>query len=632
MNTVFPVTLEIPSSTGEKSTPRFLQAFTRDVSAGGLCLEFKSSDATIEEFFQSSDASVALTIEVPFAKRPIQAVARVAWFRKQEEFLPHRCLIGVSYTQIDEPSKSRLIRYAKRLLWIPRVTIVAGVLLIGVLVVLFVHDQKLIAQNKAIVNRLVESAEKESGISSRLQTLQKQEAALEHQLAISGQKIQNLEASAASMAEQSAQEKEAYQKDLSESLEKQKKIDEELKRISEDKGQLEMRYEKVKKEGAQIEWTGLQQMVEWIGTHRNLHTGLVASFEGDASLEDWAFTYDQSLACQVFLLFDDPKSAEAILSFYDEKAQRSGGAYYNAYDAVGGQMEEGIVHTGPNVWLGIAALQYEHRVKDGRFLPLAKRIGSWIMDNQDPEGGLKGGPTVDWYSTEHNLDAYAFLKMLNQETGDPRYTEAADKVLGWIKKYAYTTRPQRMNRGKGDATIATDTFSWAIAALTPATLRGLSLDPEEIMQFAETHCEVSVNYTRPGGKSAVARGFDFAKAQNIGRGGVISTEWTAQTIVTYQILSTYFNALGEKEKASRYLQKARFYLSELQKLVITSPSRTGQGRGCLPYASADNVDTGHGWRTPKGQRTGSVSGTAYGIFAWVGYNPFSFDNPVKKAS
>jgi len=107
---------------------------------------------------------------------------------------------------------------------------------------------------------------------------------------------------------------------------------------------------------------------------------------------------------------------------------------------------------------------------------------------------------------------------------------------------------------------------------------------------------------------------------------VISTEWTAQGIVTYRILSNYFNGLGKQAKALDYREKANFYLNELQKLIITSPSRTGQGRGCLPYASMDNVDTGHGWRTPKGSRTGSVSGTAYGIFAWVGYNPFSLEN------
>ena len=106
-------------------------------------------------------------------------------------------------------------------------------------------------------------------------------------------------------------------------------------------------------------------------------------------------------------------------------------------------------------------------------------------------------------------------------------------------------------------------------------------------------------------------------------------------IVAYQILGDYFKALGDPDKAALYADKSNFYLNELQKLIITSPSRTGQGRGCLPYASIDNVDTGHGWRTPRGMRTGSVAGTAYWIFARVGYNPFDLNNSndlLKKTS
>jgi hypothetical protein len=368
-------------------------------------------------------------------------------------------------------------------------------------------------------------------------------------------------------------------------------------------------------------------MYEWLKSHRSLKTGLVASFEGDPGLEDWAFTYDQSLACQTFLVFGDMKPAAAILDFYNTRAVTAGGAFFNAYDTLDGSAKENIVRTGPNVWIGIAALQYEKRTHDGRFLPLAKRIGEWTLGQQDSEGGVKGGGGVGWYSTEHNLDAYAFFSMLYEMTGEAHYDEARVKTLAWIKKYAYTTKERRMQRGKGDATIATDTFSWAVAAIGPAKLAEAGLDAEEIMAFAEKNCEVTVDYVLPNGKPDKVRGFDFAKAGNVGRGGVISTEWTAQVIVTYRVLASYFRATGQPDKAAAYEAKAAVYKNELQKLVITSPSRTGQGRGCLPYASTDNVDTGHGWRTPKGKRTGSVAGTAYGIFAWVGYNPFDLRNP-----
>ncbi len=412
-------------------------------------------------------------------------------------------------------------------------------------------------------------------------------------------------------------------------LEKQKDLSERLKNIDSGQARLETDYSDVQKSGKVVASAGLRQMYEWIKSHRHVKTGLVASYEGDPALERVAFTYDLSLASQTFLLFGDTANAKEILSFYDKKAAKNDGAFFNAYDTMTGESVESLIHVGPNIWVGIAALQYEHRTHDGQFVGLARRIGDWLIGFQDAEGGLQGGPDFKWYSTEHNLDAYAYFKMLHQLTGDKKYEAAREKVFSWLRKYAYSMAEGRMNRGKGDATIATDTFSWAVAAIGPDTLVKYDFDPEAIMEFAEEHCKVKISYKQPGGKTATTvTGFDFAKAQNVGRGGIISCEWTAQVIVSYRILSDHFAAQGSKEKAVFYKDKADFYLSELQKLMITSPSRIGKGRGCLPYASADNADTGHGWRTPKGVRTGSVSGTAYSIFAWVGFNPFDLNNRV----
>ena len=59
-------------------------------------------------------------------------------------------------------------------------------------------------------------------------------------------------------------------------------------------------------------------------------------------------------------------------------------------------------------------------------------------------------------------------------------------------------------------------------------------------------------------------------------------------------------------------------------MIISSLSAFGQGNWCLPYASQENIDTGHGWRTPKGDKTGSVAATAYTIFAISEFNPLMF--------
>jgi hypothetical protein len=92
-------------------------------------------------------------------------------------------------------------------------------------------------------------------------------------------------------------------------------------------------------------------------------------------------------------------------------------------------------------------------------------------------------------------------------------------------------------------------------------------------------------------------------------------------VMAYRIMADYFSRENDPKTAQGYQQKANEYLAELSKMVISSASPSGQGEGCLPYATQEYVDTGHGWYTPKGKATGSVAGTAYTLFAYYNYNP-----------
>ncbi len=596
MSTVFPVEICLIRPDGNPAHSGFLQAFTRDISLAGMCLELKSFGKKIEELLLIENTQIELTINTTFAKKPIRAIGCIAWVRKEEQVLPVRFLLGIHYTHIDPKAQRRIFKHARRLLWVPRLASVLGVAMAGFIIFLIFQEQKLIHENKTLVNRFIESAEKKTSVTKNIYEMEKKRSKLEKELATSYATIEAM---------------------------KRKTIEAELNNLKTGREKLHERYLRLNSETTASESAGLNQMHDWLKSHQNLRTGLVASFEGDPQHENEAFTYDQALASQVFLLLGDTVRAREILEFFaSSQASRGWGGFFNAYNTSDGLPTENLVRIGPNVWIGIAALQYDHRTHEERFLNMAKTIGDWVVSAQDAEGGLKGGQDVSWYSTEHQLDAYAFLMLLHDATKDEKYKKAAEQTLSWIKKYAYSMKDQRLNRGKGDATIATDTFSWAIAAIGPETLKSLEFDPEAIMQFAEEHCEVTVNMRLANGIEMAVTGFDFAKPQNLGRGGVISTEWTAQMVVSYSVLSQYFKSIGYADKAATYLDKANFYLNELKKLVITSPSSTGQGRGCLPYASRENIDTGHGWRTPGGRRTGSVAGTAYGIFAWADYNPF----------
>lgn len=623
MSTVFPVELELENSPGEeKNLSHLLQGFTRDVGEGGLCIELKSFGNSAEKLFATPNALLNITINPSFSSNSIKAQGRIVWSKKTG-LTPAKYFLGVEYTQIDRKSNQKILWFAKNAILVPRVLLVLGVVITVLLGGVFSYNQHLIKENARLVEQLVESAERKSAAMASLHEIGDRKISIDRELTAAHQKIKSLENSIASLSEEKANQKELFETELKQNITRQNDLLEELKKIESSQATLKT---SVKASVASKKEPGapdaLKQMFGWLASHQDMGTGLVASFEGDPGLEGWAFSYDQSLVCQAFILSGQTKRAEKILKFFTTRAQTQNGLFFNAYNVSDGHPMENILHTGPNIWIGIAALQYENAVGDGQYLPLAKTIGDWAISFQDGEGGLRGGPNFDWYSTEHNLDAYAFFRMLYQITGNTKYKIAQDRLLDWIKKYAYSLKDKRINRGKGDATISTDTFSWAITAIGPKTLEETAFDPAEIISFAEANCEVKVSLAKPDGQTIQARGFDFAKVKNMGRGGVISAEWTAQMIVAYQVMAQYYESLGDKEKRDLYQDKAAFYLNELQKLIVTSPSRTGQGRGCLPYASIDNVDTGHGWRTPKGRRTGSLSGTSYGVFAWENYNPF----------
>ncbi len=392
--------------------------------------------------------------------------------------------------------------------------------------------------------------------------------------------------------------------------------------LNTDQEAAEEKVEAMKEKKEVLEKASLEKMYQWIKVHQNPRTGLIASFEGDRSINDQAFTYDQALAVIIFTRSNDFEAAAKILNFYLSKAEKAKG-FYNGYYVLSGETAEYLIHSGPNLWLGIAVLQYTHKARDNRYLPIARDIANWMMNlqHEDNDQGLRGGPEVSWFSTEHNIDGFAFFNMFYQWTQEVIYQEAGEGILSWLKKHAYDGPDVPIKRGKSDATIATDTYAWSIASLGPKRLISMGMDPEAVMRFAEENCGVSVEYLRPNGEQITIKGFDFAKGRHIGRGGVISCEWTAQMALSYKILSRYFAGISDREKEKVYKDKADEYLEELSKMVISSPSRTGQGQGCLPYASSDFVDTGHGWMTPKGRDTGSVSATIYTILAYRGFNP-----------
>jgi hypothetical protein len=666
---MFPVEVQILDE-ALKPQSSWYQAFSQDVSKGGICISVNNLNIEKPLNFISQKTNLLLQVHSPITDRCFLAYAKVAWSKKIQDLPFQQYLTGVSFSKVDTKEIDRLLNYVrlKKFLW--RTLQLLVVAIICYTIVLITYNVRLNTKNRILFNKYSQLLNKDLTLHQDYKKIKDQAGVLQDMLSVSRSQIDKLNASLDNLENIKNQKVSVLEKELSEtkqmvgqSLQKDTHIKELERKIEElkatkDKDIVKLEADikalknkeamltnklnealakesKIQEEYSTMETeTGLlasrfkNQLYDWLKNHQVPRTGLIVSFEGDYNLKDMTFIYDEALAIITYTLFGDYERAKKGLDFFARQAERIDGlGFYNAYYSRRGEVAEYIAHAGPNLWLGIAILQYTDKTKDYTYISLAEQIAQWVDSLKDRDGGMVGGKGISWYSTEHNLDAFAFFNMLYKITKKEQYKDARDKILNWLNRYAYGNESIPVNRGKGDSTIATDTYAWSIAAIGPEMLKSLNMDPDGIIEFAVENCLVAVNFTNRAGKEITVSGFDFAKHENLGRGGVISCEWTAQMVMSFNIMAEYYASLDQLDKAKYYQNQVLKYLNELNKMIISSLSSFGQGGWCLPYASEENVDTGHGWRTPFGNKTGSVAATTYTIFAISKFNPLKFKSP-----
>jgi len=626
LDTVFPVQLRLETPDGKNFLSDWLQGFSCDISRGGMCLTVNKLNRELADSIKEHKSRLSLEIDIPFKKQPILAKAQAAWIRPAQD-IPNKYVIGITYEEIDWKQNNIIFWYAlSKKLFIPAILGVIALLTAAFLFNSSINEG-LSRTNKDLIVRLINTVKDSSSARQNLDKISKEKEGLQSEISSLHSRIQEAEAKKDDLSENDQAIGDLVNTKLVELNAMVEQLNQERTALREKLGILEtkesvakVQLETLDKKKADLEEANFNKMYRWLVVHQNPRTGLISSFEGDGDIKDWAFIYDQSLAAQAYTYSSDFGRAKKMFNFFLRKAQRKDGLFYNAYYANGGEPAEFIIHAGPNIWMGLAILQYTNKTQDIGFLDLAIEIAQGVLKLQDREGGIVGGPDIKWYSTEHNLDAYAFFNMLYRVTEDEKYKQAADSVLRWLIQNTYGRSELPIKRGKGDSTIATDTYAWSIAAIGPKKLLSIGMDPVKILEFAEQNCAVDAEFLRPEGAVKI-KGFDFASERHAGRGGIVSSEWTAQMVIAYRIMADYFKANGDLQSAQSYQQRADGYLAQLSNMIISSASPSGQGEGCLPYATQEYVDTGHGWYTPKGKTTGSVSGTAYALFAYYNYNP-----------
>lgn len=194
-------------------------------------------------------------------------------------------------------------------------------------------------------------------------------------------------------------------------------------------------------------------------TYRTSGPRLAQSYQDGSGLGDIAFVYDNALTTIALLAGDDVKHARALgdgliyAATHDEKFDdhRLRQAYHaDSFVQGGGSTgqpetahfgwEFGLVGTavGDMAWPGVALAQLAHRTRDRSYLDGALAIGRWIQDNTYSTTGLGGytfGETAgleDHKSAEHNIDVYAFFRLLAQLTGARVWRERAEHAWAFV--------------------------------------------------------------------------------------------------------------------------------------------------------------------------------------------------------
>lgn len=175
---------------------------------------------------------------------------------------------------------------------------------------------------------------------------------------------------------------------------------------------------------------------------------MMQSYSDQIGLESTAFTYDNAVAIQAYLLRgtkDSLARAEVLgqglmyaqaTNFPFNDGRFAQGYFVNAPTADGAYVQPGAFPfywysstVGDQAWAGMALAHLYRRTRKKDYLNAALKVANWIVDNTYNTlgaGGYSFGTIINQYnqslpspngkSTEHNIDTYAFFKMLDELT------------------------------------------------------------------------------------------------------------------------------------------------------------------------------------------------------------------------
>lgn len=242
LTTVFPVEFEIVSLDGKETLSEFHQSFTRDVSEGGMCLEINNLKDELAGRLSNKTVKMRLRINVPFSAKPILADADAAWLKKVKEDHPNKFLIGISYRQIADRDKRRIVNFA-RFMWFKQKAIVAAVAVLSIAIaVAALQISKKEALRMEAEKKLVLVEEERSALSRALGDLKQNRGVLQSKLKIFEEERVDLEKrleAAKAEAEARPDEIAKLEEELSRAQTKSAELNKDLEKFTQEKARLE---------------------------------------------------------------------------------------------------------------------------------------------------------------------------------------------------------------------------------------------------------------------------------------------------------------------------------------------------------------------------------------------------------
>jgi len=253
---------------------------------------------------------------------------------------------------------------------------------------------------------------------------------------------------------------------------------------------------------------------------------------------------------------------------------------------------------GNMAWAGLALVRLYAVTSDRSYLDGAVAVAQWLQTNTYDtrgSGGYTGGYTardakIEWKSTEHNVDLYAFFTMLATESGDGQWSESA----AWAEQFVASMWDARQGR-------------FYVGTGNDGTTPNRSFKPEDVNSWSY------LAFENPAW--AVAPTWDVEHLK-VNRGGFAGVSFCSadRSGVWFEGTAHLADAL-ELRGASGDASRAQAYLGDIEYAQANGPN--GDGRGIIAASKALSDCDGS-----KYYPSLHVGATAWYVLAAAGSNPF----------